>query len=176
MKVMAPKIRKFALAVHLIVSLGWIGGVLAYVALAVAAAQGAAETVRAAWTGMELIGWWVLIPLSVTTLVTGVVMAIGTPWGLFRHYWVSISLILTSIATGILVLHMPDVSTRADQVQGANPTQLEALGSDLTHSIGGLVLLLVVAVLNVYKPKGLTRHGWRKQTEQRSRPTPSEAR
>lgn len=148
---------------------------LAYIALAVAAAEGGATTVQAAWTGMELIGWWVLIPLSLTTLMTGVVMAIGTPWGLFRHYWVSISLILTAIATGILVLHMPDVSTRADQIQRADPARLEAMGSDLTHSIGGLVLLLVVTMLNVYKPKGLTRHGWREQSEQRSRSHGSEA-
>ena len=39
----------------------------------------------------------------------------------------------------------------------------------LLHSVGGLVVLLVVHVLNVYKPQGVTRYGWRKQQEERSR-------
>jgi hypothetical protein len=30
------------------------------------------------------------------------------------------------------------------------------------------VVLLVILVLNVYKPRGMTRYGWRKQDEQRT--------
>jgi hypothetical protein len=29
------------------------------------------------------------------------------------------------------------------------------------------VVLLVILVLNVYKPRGMTRYGWRKQQEER---------
>jgi hypothetical protein len=32
----------------------------------------------------------------------------------------------------------------------------------------GLVVLLVIQVLNLYKPPGLTRYGWRKEQEQRA--------
>ena len=37
----------------------------------------------------------------------------------------------------------------------------------LIHSAGGLVVLLIIQWLNVYKPQGLTPYGWRKQQEER---------
>jgi hypothetical protein len=42
---------------------------------------------------------------------------------------------------------------------------ISALGSTLLHSVGGKVVLLVILVLNVYKPQGMTRYGWCKQQE-----------
>jgi hypothetical protein len=117
------------------------------------------------WTAMELVGWSVIVPLALASLLTGVVMAIGTKWGLFRHYWVSISFVLTLFATVVLLLHMPSVTAMAEVAQTAEPSRLEALGGDLDHPSIGLVILLVVQVLNLYKPQGLTRYGWRKQQE-----------
>jgi hypothetical protein len=53
--------------------------------------------------------------------------------------------------------------------RAADPTtsakELRALESTLVHSIGGTIVLLVVLVLNLYKPEGLTAYGWRKQRE-----------
>ena len=168
--VMKSGVRRFALSVHLTVSVGWIGAVLTYLALGVAAVQSVSvETVRAAWTGMELIGWYVIVPLALASLVTGLVMALGTKWGLFRHYWVLISFALTLLSTVILVLHMPDVTVLAAAAQEADGAALEALGGDLGHPTIGLVVLLVVQVLNLYKPKGVTRYGWRKQKDDRAR-------
>ena len=99
-------------------------------------------------------------------------MSLGTKWGLFRHYWVLISLVLTIISTVVLLLHMPTVSVLADVAQEASGADLAALGGDLFHPGIGLLILLVVTGLNVYKPRGLTRYGWRKQHEQRSVPPP----
>jgi hypothetical protein len=48
----------------------------------------------------------------------------------------------------------------------ASSDDLRALGSTLVHSVGGTVVLLVILVLNVYKPRGMTRYGWLKQQEQ----------
>ncbi|HEX8598291.1 MAG TPA: DUF2269 domain-containing protein [Chloroflexia bacterium] len=129
-----------------------------------------AQTVRAAWIAMELIGWSGLVPMSIAALLTGIVLSVGTPWGLFRHYWVVISLVLTILSTIILVLHMPAVSAMADMVrkeEGANPTNPASHGGDLLHAGGGLLVLLVITVLNVYKPRGLTPYGWRKQQERK---------
>ncbi len=165
---MPPPVRKLVLAVHLAMSVGWIGAAVAYLALAVAArVSDDPASVRSAWTAMELVGWSVLVPLSIATLVTGLVMALGTPWGLFRHYWVVLSLTLTVLATVVLLLHMPDVSDLADIARRSDAAELEALGSDLLHPSLGLVVLVMILVLNVYKPKGLTRYGWRKQQERR---------
>ena len=166
--IMTPRLRKLALTVHLTASVGWIGGVVAYLALGVAAATSQdAQTVRAAWIAMELTGWYVIVPLALASLLTGLVMALGTKWGLFRHYWVLFSLVLTILATVVLLLHMPDVSVLADVAQEAEGASLDGLGGDLLHPGLGLVVLLVIQVLNVYKPRGVTPYGWRKQQEER---------
>jgi len=165
---MPPGLRKLALTAHLTFSVGWIGAVVGYLALGVAAVRSQdAQTVRAAWIAMEVTGWFVIVPLALATLLTGLVMALGTPWGLFRHYWVLIALVLTILATVVLLLHMPTVSAVADVARETDGAHLGGLGGDLLHPGLGLVVLLVITVLNVYKPRGLTRYGWRKQQEQR---------
>jgi hypothetical protein len=116
---------------------------------------------------MELTGWWVIIPLSIAALLTGLVMSLGTRWGLFRHYWVLISLGLTVLCTVVLLLHMPTVSAMASVARNVDGAELRALGGDLFHPGAGLLLLLLVAGLNVYKPAGLTACGWRKQRKER---------
>jgi len=126
--------------------------------------------VRAAWIAMELTGWFVLVPLALTALLSGVAMSLGTNWGLFRHYWVVISLVLTIFSTVILLLHMPTVSSLAGMMRDADGPQYSGgHGGDLFHAGGGLVVLLVITTLNVYKPRGLTPYGWRKQQEQGKR-------
>jgi hypothetical protein len=167
---MTPRLRKFALSVHLTFSVGWIGAVLAYLALGVGAVTSQdVHTVRAAWTAMELIGWYVIVPLALASLLTGLVIALGTKWGLFRNYWVLISFVLTILATVVLLLHMPTVSCMADAAQETEGASLDGLGGDLLHPGVGLVVLLVIQVLNLYKPPGMTRYGWRKQQEGRAR-------
>ena len=87
---MTPGLRKFALTAHLTSSVGFIGAVVAYLTLGVAAVTSQdAQTVRAAWIAMELTGWFVIVPLALAALLTGLVMSLGTPWGLFQHYRVS---------------------------------------------------------------------------------------
>ena len=168
--IMAPRLRKFALAAHIALSVGWIGAVTGYIALDVAAAASRnAERLRACYLAMELITWYVIVPLALASLLSGLVMSLGTKWGLFRHYWVLVSLLLTIIATVVLVAETQTVGYFA--AMAAEPAtsgdDLRALGSTLVHSVGGMVVLLVILVLNVYKPRGMTRYGWRKQYEQR---------
>src|ERR687888_747295 len=167
---MTSGLRKFVLAVHLTFSVGWIGAVVAYLALGVSAVTARdTQTVRAAWIAMEVTGWWAIVPLAVAALLTGLVMSLGTPWGLFRHYWVLISLALTVLCTVVLLLHMPTVSHLAGMARAADGANVGGLGGDLFHAGGGLLVLLVITALNVYKPRGMTPYGWRKQQEERAR-------
>ncbi len=164
---MAPGLRKFVLAAHLTFSIGWIGAVVAYLALAVSAMTSQdALTVRGAWVAMELTGWYVIVPLALAALLTGILISMGTKWGLFRHYWVLISLALTIVATVVLLLHMPTVSLMADVAREAEGAELGKLGAELLHPGAGLLMLLVITGLNVYKPRGMTRYGQRKQHEE----------
>jgi len=170
--IMTPRLRKLALAVHIALAVGWIGAVAGYIALDVAAATSQdAQMLRAAYLAMEVIAWYVIVPLALASLLSGLIMSVGTKWGLFRHYWVLISLLLTIVATVVLLVETQTISYFADIA--ADPTtsgdDLRALGNTLVHSVGGAVVLLVILVLNMYKPRGMTRYGWRKQNEQRKR-------
>lgn len=123
---------------------------------------------RGMWSAMEAVGWFVIVPLALASLLTGLLMAIGTKWGLFRHYWIAISFALTLLSVVVLLLHMPTVTTTAEFARTADPAELENLGGDLGHPSVGLFILLTVHFLNVYKPAGLTRYGWRKQQSERA--------
>lgn len=154
--------RKALLALHLACSCGWIGMALGYIALGIASTvTGDDDTSRAAWVAMELTGWSVLVPLSIGSLVSGTWLALATRWGLFRHYWVVFAFALTLLATIVLVLHMPSISRTSDVARRATGETVADLGGDLVHASLGLLLLLVILVLNVFKPPGLTPYGWR---------------
>ena len=167
----APRPRRILLTVHIICSVGWIGAAATYLSLGVAA-RGIrdAETVRAAWIGMELTGWFVIVPMASSALITGVLLAMATPWGLFRHYWVAISLALTALSLGAVLLHMPTVSVMADAVRTADDAHVLQFGGEVVHPALGVAVLALITSLNVHKPRGLTPYGARKQVELRGEP------
>lgn len=163
---MTPALRKFGLTAHVSSSVGWFGSVGAFLALAVSGLTSQdAQLVRAVYLAMNLIGWSVIVPLSLASLVTGVVQSLGTPWGLFRHYWVVIKLLITVFATVLLLIHMQPVGHLARVVATTTLAsgELAGLRIQLVADAGAaLVALLVAATLSVYKPRGLTRYGFRK--------------
>jgi len=166
---MTPPLRKLVLTVHLTCSVGWIGAVIAYLALVIAAMTSQeARMLQAVWIAMEVIGWYVIVPLALAALLTGLVMALGTPWGLFRHYWVLISLVLTIFATVVLLVHMQTVSDVAGRAAATPGAAVGGLPGEFVHAGVGMLVLLVIQVLNMYKPRGTTPYGWRKQQERRT--------
>lgn len=170
--IMPPRLRKLALAVHLTCSVGWLGAVAAYLVLDITVATSQdAQVVRGTWMAMDLIVSSAIVPLAFVSLVTGLVMSMGTKWGLFRHWWVVVSLVLTILAILVLQMEAGLISRRAGIAADSTTSDeaLLALLPTLVHSVGGLVVLLLIQVLNVYKPQGLTPHGWRKQQEERDR-------
>lgn len=171
--IMTPGQRKFALTAHITFSVGWIGAVVAFLALVISALNSQdAQTLRGAWLALEWTGRFAIVPLALASLLTGLVMSLGTKWGLFRHYWTLISLVLTILATVVLLGNMRTVSVLAGIAAATDRADVSALRSglrgELLHAGVGLLLLLVIQVLNVYKPRGVTPYGWRKQHEQRT--------
>src|SRR4026207_1890900 len=108
---MTPGLRNFALATHVTSSVGWLGAVGAFLALAIAGLVSQdAQMARAAYLAMPLTRWCVIVPLCLAALLTGIVQSLGTPWGLFRHYWIVTKLLLTVLATIILFVHTQPIS------------------------------------------------------------------
>jgi hypothetical protein len=164
---MTPRLRKFALTAHVTFSVGWFGTVASFQALATAALTSRElETVRGSYLAMELTGWYVIVPFCLASLVTGLVVSLGTPWGLFRNYWVLVKFLITVISALILLGFTQTLSSLGDLA--ADPTlsmqELRNLNqSPALHSGGGLLAMLVATILAVYKPWGMTPYGRRKR-------------
>jgi hypothetical protein len=165
--IMPPALRKFALAAHVTSSVGWIGAVAVFLAVAAIGLTSRDEqTVRGAYLVMEPAAWSVLVPLAFASLITGLVMSLGTMWGLFRHYWVLFKFLINVFATIVLLIYMGTFRVMAGLA--ADPrVNLETVrnASPALHAVLALVLLVVATVLAVYKPRGLTTYGRRKQQE-----------
>ena len=165
-------LRKFVLTAHVTFSVGWLGAVVSFLALALVGLMSTEDqSVRAAYVAMEWITWYVIVPLAIASLVSGVVQSLGTNWGLFRHYWVIAKFLITIVATILLMVHTRPIGILADAAQQVvipishyRGLQIQLIGD----AIAAIVLLLTATVLSVYKPLGLTAYGRRKQAETRS--------
>jgi hypothetical protein len=165
---MSAGFRKFALTTHVTTSVGWLGSVAVFLALAIAGlASRDAEVVRAAYVSMHLTTWFVIVPFCVASFATGLIEGLGTPWGLFRHYWVVVKLLLTAFATFLLLLHtrpVDQIASIAMQTALAStdvrPLRLQLIGD----ASAALFVMLVTTTLSVYKPWGMTPYGVRLQT------------
>jgi hypothetical protein len=166
---MTPPLRKLALTAHVTASVGWLGAVGSFLALAIAGLMGKDELmVRSAYLATERTTWLVIVPLAFASLFSGLIVALGTPWGLFRHYWVFVKLLLTIFATVLLLLHTEPIGrvaavSRTGTVSGPD---VHALQIQLVGDAGAALLALLVNVtLSIYKPQGLTAYGRRELVE-----------
>ena len=168
---MTPGLRKFALTAHVTSSIGWFGAVAAFLALAIVGLTSQdRELVRAAYLAMELTTRFVIVPLAFVSLLSGIVSSLFTRWGLFRYYWVLMKLLITVLATIVLLIHTQPIELLAGvaaktAVFSAYLQSRQVLM--VVASSVALVVLIVLTALSVYKPRGMTRYGRRKQHEQR---------
>lgn len=166
---MSPALRKFALTAHVTSSVGWFGAVASFLALAVAGLTSRnPQIVRAAYLAMGLTAWWVIVPLSLASPLTGIIQSLGTEWGLFRHYWVLIKFVITIPATIILLLHMKPIGHLARVVAETTLARGELSGLRIqlvANAAAALVVLLIATALSIYKPRGMTRYGKTRQRE-----------
>lgn len=155
---MKPWLRKFTLLMHVTFSVAWLGAVAAYLLLAGRRLQATEPAaVQGTYVALELIGWYVIVPLCSVGVVAGVVQSLTTEWGLFRHYWIAAKLVLSALATGVLLTHMRTVSgvaalARDGALLGPQHAQLKL--QLVVHAALGLLVLLAIMVLSVYKPWG----------------------
>jgi hypothetical protein len=115
---------------------------------------------------MDLTARFVIVPFSFASLLTGLVQALGTEWGVLQHYWVVIKLLMTVLATIVLLVHLQPIGQVAS-VAAANhlsSTSLHAVRLQLVaDASAALLVLLVVTALSVYKPRGKTQYARRRQ-------------
>ena len=165
--IMAPRLRKLALTMHVAFSVASLGAVATFFALAAAGLTSShPETVRGTYIAMDVTARFVVLPLVFTSLMSGLLQALGTSWGLFRHYWVVAKLVLTVFVAVVLLLQMEVIGYVAAAATEGRLSAGDLRGPRISlvlHAGVGLLVLLVPVTLSIYKPRGLTRYGWRKQ-------------
>jgi len=149
---MTQNLRKLALTSHIASSVGWIGAVAAFFALAVAGLLGEdSQMIRASYLAMEVTTWFVIVPLALASLITGIVSSLGSKWGLVRHYWVA-----------ALFVHVPPIGVLAAAAEAGSVADGEFHASKImmVAAAGAAVpILLLLTALSVYKLRGVTPRG-----------------
>lgn len=157
---MTPRLSKAVLTSHITFSVGWLGAVAVFLALAITGLTSPnIQLVRSSYLAMELSAWFVIVPFSLTSLFTGIVQAVGTKWGLFKYYWIVIKLFLTVASTALLLLHLQPIRYLADAAADASFSNAQQAGQliQLIAKAGAAVLvLLAITTISVYKPWGKT--------------------
>jgi len=169
---MKPNLRKFVRTMHVIFTVGWLGSVAAFLALAIVGLTSQdTQMVRAVYLAADVITRFVIVPLSLLPLlITGPLLSLGTPWGLFRHYWIIVKLVINILSTLILLIHLQPISYLACVATNGTLSSADR-GAQIQLVVAasaGLLALLVATALAVYKPRGMTPYGWRKQYEERT--------
>ncbi|MFI2618916.1 DUF2269 domain-containing protein [Streptomyces sp. NPDC018584] len=168
MKLSRPA-RRATLVVHVIGAACWLGLTLGLVALALTAiTTDASAAVEASVRSMKVFADWLVLPLALVTLVSGLVLSLGTQWGLARHRWVYTKFWLTLATTLASALALrPGVDESAATVSAGNPV------TDTADLIAGplisLSAYLFMTVLSVLKPWGLTRRGQKQRASAHKR-------
>lgn len=154
--------RRTTLLLHVLCGVGWMGLDLALAVLVVTGATtGDGQVAAAAYTAAHLVIPPVVPVLATGMLLTGVVLGLGTRYGLAQWAWV-----LTKLCIGVLltvlvfvallpgVLAIPDgLSGTAEEVRAAVGDQVAGL---VFPPFVSFTLLAVALVLSIWKPWGRT--------------------
>lgn len=151
-----PGWRALIVLAHVLASVGWFGAVAVFLALAVWG-LGGSTAAQAAGPAMQLATVWIIVPLGFASPLTGILLSLGTPWGLVRHYWVAFKLAMTAASMALLMVHLQPVHAAAEAARIRDAAASAHLDLQLAFDAGAALLaLIVMTILSAYKPRGLT--------------------
>lgn len=160
-----PKLRKSVLVLHILAAGAWVG-IDVIVAVFVVAGWVSDDT-AVQGVAYQALGRFILAPMLTAGLVclaTGLLLGLGTKWGLVRYWWVAVKLVLNlALCTLIVVLLRPglsDVRAYGEAVSAGAP----AAGTPAVDVAGlffppavSLTVLTFAILLSVFKPWGRLR-------------------
>ncbi|MGW1373309.1 DUF2269 domain-containing protein [Streptomyces sp. NPDC002446] len=152
--------RRALLVLHVAVSVSWLGLTLGLLTLGITGySAGSPDMAAVAYRAMKIFGDWLLLPIALGSLVSGLVLSLGTRWGLARHRWVFIKFWLTVVTVLLSVFSLrPGINRLA--AEAAAGTATPDINLVVAPSVATATYLFITAI-SVLKPWGLTRHGRR---------------
>jgi hypothetical protein len=91
-------VRQVWTILHVACSVGWLGVLVACLTLRLSAQDAAAATLTRV----------IFLPATLLVLLTGVVLGLGTRWGLVKFYWVLAKLVIALVLLAVANLVAPD--------------------------------------------------------------------
>ena len=154
--------RKFILFAHVVTSVGLMGAVASLLLLSIfGIVSSNVQLVQASYVLLMPLTAYLILPLVVASLLIGITSSLGTPWGLVRYYWVAAKLLLTSVTLIVLLLQMNAIAELSTIAAARTVTDAD-MGLRIrmiVHAGGGLSVLLLIMILSLWKPKGVTPFG-----------------
>src|SRR5215207_7584873 len=158
---LGARTRNGVLVVHIVSAGVWIGiDVVMAVVIFTALLANDDNTKALCYRALELFAVWPPLTAGLVCLASGVVLGLGTKYGLVRYWWVAIKLVLNILLTALVPIALrPEVTKAAEQgwrFAAGEPASL-AVGNLIFPPIVSPTALLLAAVLAVFKPWGRIR-------------------
>jgi hypothetical protein len=153
--------RRAVLVLHIASAGAWLGlDVVMAVLVATSVVTDDVQTRAVAYGALGLVTVWPMTVAGLTCLLTGVVLGLGTTYGLFRYWWVVVKLVINVVLTCLVLFALrpgvDDVTERGRMLLDGQ-TVSNAIGDLAFPPIVAPTALLIAMVLSVYKPWGRIR-------------------
>lgn len=160
---MTTKTTKLILTTHIVFSAGWFGTVAVFIALAISSVNSQNPgSIYGALLAMQITSFYVIVPFCLAALITGIILAISTKWGLVKYYWIVAKLFLTVFSTILLIMHLKPISMLAEMATIKKGMIMDMHMEQLRiifDAAAGLMVLAAIIAISVYKPWGKTTYG-----------------
>ena len=154
--------RKAVLLVHILSAGSWIGvDVTMAVLVFTARVTDDPATAALCYRALRLFAVWPMVGSGIVCLASGILLGLGTKYGLLRYWWVAVKLVINvALCTLILLALRPSVlDVAAYGTATADQNTATAAGSLIFPAIVSPTALLIAMVLSVFKPWGRIRSG-----------------
>jgi hypothetical protein len=151
--------RQAVLVLHIVSAVGWIGVDLALIPLVLTGlTTDDGATAAAAYEAVAILVPWTVPALSLLIVTTGVLLGLGTKWGLVRYWWVAVKLVISLILTMLVFTSLLPAVTSIDVAASTSGDGVRAALDDpavfLYPPVVSSLMLLTAVVLSVTKPWG----------------------
>lgn len=156
-----PVQKKIIVVLHALSSVGLLGSIVSFFALGCAALAATGDELPSTYSAAMLLNSiYVIVPLALAANITGLILALKTHWGLFKHRWVLVKFMMTLFATVVLLIKLRLIFRVADCF-GSSACLLESPRHGelelVVHAAMGFLVLLMPLVLTIFKPWGLVQ-------------------
>ena len=162
---LSPRLKKWLVALHVLCMATWFGGTLGLLTLNIVLAQaGTVHELAVTDANLHVIDEIFIKFPALATLISGLLLAVLTNWGLTKYYWVITKQVLTVaiIAFGIFALNRWTAEASgliSSQGWEALQTPLYALNRNriLAGAVLNSLALAFIVVITYLKPWGKRR-------------------